>query len=128
MKRLVLMVGLAGLVACDAGVSDPPREPVAFTATVTGPAGVGITAALLSVDATPDTVIVAGGWALTSANADGSLVAAVLAVAQTTLTVELEVAAGTTPSMQILQVAGPDNEVYADAATFAVTIHEKDGA
>lgn len=128
MKRLVLMVGLAGLVACDAGVSDPPRQPVAFTATVTGPAGAGIAAALLSVDATPDTVMVGGGWALTSSNADGSLVAAVLAVSQTTLTVELEVVAGTTPSMRVLQVAGPDNEIYADAVTFEVEIRERDGA
>lgn len=127
MKRIALLLALIGLSACDAGVSGPGQEPVALVASVTGPSGTAIGAALFSMDLEPETVAVGSGWGLTSSSADRSIVGAVLAAPRTTLTVTLEVAPGTTPSIQLLQVSGPDDQVYPDPTAFTVELRERDG-
>lgn len=125
MNRFLTLLVLAGLIAaCDAGVSDPPGEERTLTVTVAGEVGVRIGAVLLSVDGQVEAVEV-GGRALITTEGDRTLVAVVPWSAGTGVAFTLKTPTGI-PAVELLQVAGPDNELYPDPAAFTVDAREEE--
>lgn len=125
MRRLALLLGLAGLIAaCDSGITRPTHEALTFTVTISGNAEESIGAALLNVAGTPDRVAVPGGWGLATAASGGTIVAAVLSGGRPTVRVVLDVVATEPPAVDLLQVAGSDNQVFPDPDAFTVDVTE----
>lgn len=126
MKRLLLLVGLAGLTAaCDSGPSEAPPEPLALTVTIAG-AGESIGAVLFSIPVTPDEIVVPGGWAYVGEDDSGAVVAAVLSVGRPELTIELDVTAAEPPPVTVRQVSRADNTLYPAPDAFTVTVDERE--
>jgi hypothetical protein len=127
MKRFVLLLGLAGLVAaCDSGVSEAPAEPLALTVTIAGGAGESIGAALFSIPVTPEDIVVPGGWAYVGEDEDGAVVAAVLSVGQTELTVNLDVVATEPPTVTIRQVSDANDMLFPSPDAFTATVDQRE--
>lgn len=129
MKRLLFVAALlAGIQACDDGVSGPDETPLVVNATVTSEEGAEIGAVLLAVEGSVEWVRKGvGGQALSRAETDRVVVAVVSSPAQSTVRFEMSIPAGSMPAgsmptVEILQAADGANELYENPGGFTVEL------